>query len=85
MARRKFALVKFNQEEMDYEIPPVQRRQLRRVGRGRAVIESLAERSRRVILLEPDVFKDFRTAKEVNQTLRLVQMLRRGARSKKAA
>lgn len=86
MAKRKVRLVTFNKSEMDLDLPPVMdRRSLRRVGRGAAVIKALAERSRRTIVLEPDVFREFRTAREVNDALRLVQQLRHPARYKKSA
>lgn len=86
MAKRKIRLVTFNKSEMDYELPSVlDRRRLRREGRGGAVVKALAERSRRTIVLEPDVFREFRTAREVNEALRLVSQLRHPARHKKSA
>ncbi len=82
MARRRVKLVKFSKSEMEYDIPPnLSGKRLRREGRGLAIVKRLVDRSRRTVVLEPDVYKYFRTARKVNQALRLVKKIH-SARSK---
>lgn len=81
MAKHKVKLVKFSERELAYDIPArLNTKGLRRVGRGPETVARLVEQSRRTVLLEPDVYQDFRTAEQVNDALRLVQQLRRTGR-----
>ena len=78
MKKRNVRLVNFSKDEMAYDIPSeIDLKRLRREGRGAQTVHRLLERSNRTIVLEPDVYEEFRTAKDVNETLRLVQKLRR--------
>jgi len=77
---------KFTPEEMAYELPDqIDAAKLRPVGRGAETVRMLAERSKRVVGLDPDVAKVFRNADQVNRTLRKVIEMRNATSRKKSA
>ena len=77
MAKARHKSVKFSPEEMAYELPAeIDFSKLRHVGDGAETVRRLLERSKRVVGLDPDVAKAFRTDDEVNEALRLVQKMR---------
>ena len=78
--------VKFTPEEMAYELPDqIDIAKLRSVGKGVETVRMLAERSKHVIGLDPDVAKVFRSADQVNRALRKVIELGNVTSGKKSA
>lgn len=67
--------VKFSPEEMAADIPPeLDFTKLRHVGDGPEIVRRLAERSKHVVGLDPDVAKVFPDAEAVNTVLRAIIM-----------
>lgn len=82
MAKPTHKEVKFSAAEMAEEPPiEVDYSQLNILGRGTKAIEAMMRR--KVVPLDPDVAKLFPTAKEINDTLRLVAQLRHIGEHKK--
>jgi hypothetical protein len=86
MSKPTHRRVKFTPEEMAHELPDeIDVAKLRSVGRGAETVRMLAERSKRVVGLDPDVAKVFRNADQVNKTLRKVIELGNVTSGKKSA
>jgi hypothetical protein len=65
--------VKFTPEEMAYELPEaIDVTRLRPIGSGADAVKKLAERSKRVVGLDPDVARVFRDSESVNKALRAI-------------
>lgn len=74
--------MKKNGRNDDYELrPEYDFSKMKRIGRG--VYAKQYRKGTNLVLLEPDVYKKFRTAKAVNDALR--QLIKRKSRARQAA
>jgi hypothetical protein len=86
MPKPRVKKVKFNAEEMAYDIPKqLDFRKLRYVGIGLDALDRHVARKQaaRMIRLAPDVAEAFRSDEEVNEALRLVRKMRELGRTLK--
>jgi hypothetical protein len=84
MKKSSHKRVKFTPEERAYELPEqIDLASLHAVGSGAAAVKKLAERSKHVVSLDPDVARDFRDSESVNEALRLVQSMRKIGQTRK--